>query len=98
MKLKREEIQHIAKLARIKLTEEEEELYTEQLSQILEYMQILQEVDTSLKEPTAQVTGLENVTREDVVASCSQKMREDIIEQFPEREGDLLKVKAVLKG
>ncbi len=97
MKLTREEIEHLGKLARIALTEEEKERYATELSAILDYVEQLQEVDTTDVEPTSQVTGLEDVYREDVVAPQSEEVVKKIIEQFPEREGDLLKVPGVFE-
>lgn len=97
MKLNREEVEHLGKLARLALTEEEKERYAVELSAILELVEQLQEVDTTEVEPTSQVTGLEDVYREDIVRGCGDEMRKKIIEQFPEREGDLLKVPGVFE-
>lgn len=97
MKLKKEEIEHLGKLARLALTEEEKEQYAVELSAILEFVEQLQEVDTIGVEPTSQVTGLEDVYREDVVRSCSEEVRQKIVEQFPDREGDLLRVPKVFE-
>jgi aspartyl-tRNA(Asn)/glutamyl-tRNA(Gln) amidotransferase subunit C len=62
-----EQVQHIAKLARLGLGEGEGEKFAKQLSEILAYMEMLNEVNTDKVEPTSQVTGLTNVTREDKV-------------------------------
>ena len=67
MKLSKEEVEHIATLARLRVTEEEKEKYSEQLSGILGYVEKLSAVDTANIEPTSQVTGLTNVMREDEV-------------------------------
>jgi aspartyl-tRNA(Asn)/glutamyl-tRNA(Gln) amidotransferase subunit C len=63
----KEQIEHIAKLARLKLTPQEMEKMPGQLTSILEWMNVLNEVDTSTVEPTAQVTGLTNALRDDTV-------------------------------
>lgn len=63
-----EETQKIAKLANLTLSKDELKLYAPQLSEVLEYVKILNEPDTSMISPTYQVTGLVNVFREDVVA------------------------------
>lgn len=97
MKLTREEVEHLGKLARLALTEEEKERYATELSAILEYVEQLQEVDTTDVEPTSQVTGLEDVYREDVVRACDEETRKKIVAQFPERDGDLLKVPGVFE-
>lgn len=59
------DVRHVAKLANLPLSSDEEEKYSKQLSEILEYVEKLNQVDTSNVEPAYNVTGLENVTRED---------------------------------
>jgi len=73
-KITKEQIEKIAKLSRLKLTSEELEKFTGQLGSVLEYIDILNEVDTEGVEPTSQVTGLTNVMREDEVENdfCSK--------------------------
>lgn len=61
------QVKHIAKLARLGLKDEEVEKFSKQLSNIFEYVDMLNEVNTDEVEPTAQVTGLKNVTRKDEV-------------------------------
>lgn len=65
--LTREQVLHIAKLARLELKSEEVDNMTKELSSILNYIDVLSEVDTTSVEPTAQVTGIKNAFREDVV-------------------------------
>lgn len=96
MKLTIEEIEHLARLANLGLAAEEKELYREQISSVLEYVAKLGEVDTSGVEPTAQVTGLVNVSRDDVVHGSDPGTRELLLKNMPERNGDLLKVPAIL--
>lgn len=67
MKLTKEQVNHVAKLARLGLREDEVSKFQTQLSGILDYVEMLNEVDTDGVEPTAQVTGLTNITREDAV-------------------------------
>lgn len=90
-----QDIDHIARLARLELSAAEKEQYRQELSAILGYVAMLDEVDTSQVEETCQVTGLEDVFREDVVIEMSDEDRKAMLEQFPERIGSLLKVKAV---
>ena len=59
------DVTHIAKLANLPLNQKEEKKLESQLNETLSYIEILQEVDTKDIEPTAHVTGLENITRED---------------------------------
>lgn len=70
-KLSIEQVEHIAKLSKLELTEEERTKYSDQLSSVLEYVGQLNEVDTEGVEPTANVTGLENVFREDAIIESS---------------------------
>jgi len=65
MPIEREQVLHIARLARVGLSEEEVQRFEAQLSQILDYFQVLQELDTSDVPPTSHVLPLENVMRED---------------------------------
>jgi len=95
MRLTRQDIEHVAHLARLQLTDTEIDRYTEQLSVVLGYVSTLGEVDTEGVEETCQVTGLEDVVREDVVQDCDEETKKKIIASFPENVGNLLKVKAV---
>ena len=63
------QVRHIAKLARLKLSDAEVEKFSKELTSILQYIEKLNEVDTSNVEPTAQVTGLTNVFREDTIVT-----------------------------
>ena len=72
MQLSKEEIKYIANLARLELTEEELEKYGGQLSAVLDYIDQLKEVDTAGVEPTAQVTGMKNIFREDKAEEWSE--------------------------
>jgi aspartyl-tRNA(Asn)/glutamyl-tRNA(Gln) amidotransferase subunit C len=96
MKLSEAEIQHIADLARLELSEAEKEIYGKQLSHILDYIDQLKEVNTAGIEPTAQVTGLENVYREDRIVGWKEDEVESALKQSPEIEGEQIKVKRIL--
>ena len=61
------DIEHLAKLSRLKLTDAEKEKFSNQMGTIIEYIEKLSELDTENVEPTANVLGLSNVFREDVV-------------------------------
>lgn len=67
--LSHDDVRHIAKLARLELSEEEVAQFATQLTSIVGYLDMLQEVDTKGVEPTAQVTGLTNSLREDTLRS-----------------------------
>ncbi len=95
MKLSREEVLHIALLARLGLSEAEVDRASEQLSNILENFEILQQIDTSGIPPTTQSITLQNVVREDEVAPSLPL--EDVLANAPHREGGFLRVRAVLE-
>lgn len=95
MIISREEVAHVAELAKLGLTEEELEGFTRQLSSILEYAQMLQEVDTEAISPTAQVIALENVMREDQPRPSFPP--EGILANAPRREGDSFRVPLILE-
>jgi aspartyl-tRNA(Asn)/glutamyl-tRNA(Gln) amidotransferase subunit C len=61
------EVRHIAKLARLRLSDEEVVKFTKELGSILAYVETMQKVDTKNVEPTAQVTGLSSVFRDDAL-------------------------------
>ena len=94
MKLNREEVQHIAELARLALSDEELALYQEQLSAILGHFEQLQELDTEAIPPTATVLPLRNVMRDD--ETRPPFAREDILVNAPATEDGCFEVPAVL--
>ncbi len=96
MKLEKKDIEHIANLARLELSESELEKYGSQLSDVLNYIDMLQEVDVEGVEPTAQVTGMENIYREDVVKEWNDDERLNALSEAPELEDGQVKVRRVL--
>jgi aspartyl-tRNA(Asn)/glutamyl-tRNA(Gln) amidotransferase subunit C len=95
MKLSREEVLHITRLARVALTEAEITRLSEQLSNLLEHFEVLQQVDTEGVPPTAQSVELRSVMREDVVTPSLPA--EDVLANAPRRDGDSFRVRAVLE-
>lgn len=94
MGLSRAEVEHIAELVKLALTEEEKEVFALQLSSILEHFQALQALDTTGIPPTAQVITLKNVMRADeVIPSLSP---EEALANAPQAEKGYFKVPAVL--
>ncbi len=88
------DVSHVAKLANLPLSEEERKKFEKQLSSILEYVEQLQKVDTSKVEETSQVTGLENVLRED--ESADSLPQHAALSDAKEKYNGFFKVKAVL--
>ena len=95
MKLSREEVLHIARLARLGVSEEDVERAREQLSNILENFEVLQEVETEDVPPTAQAISLSNVLRKD--EECPSSPPEEILANAPQKEDDSFRVRAVLE-
>jgi aspartyl-tRNA(Asn)/glutamyl-tRNA(Gln) amidotransferase subunit C len=95
MKISREEVLHIARLARVALTEEEITRMSEQLSNLLEHFEVLQKVDTEGVPPTAQSVTLQSVMREDEIKPSLPA--EDVLANAPRRDGDSFRVRAVLE-
>ena len=95
MKLSREEVLHIARLARLGLTEAEVDRIAEQLSHILEHFEVLQQVDTDGVTPTAQPNALLNVVKDDEAGVSLSP--EQVLANAPKRESDFFRVRAVLE-
>lgn len=74
--LTNDEVRHIAKLARLHLTDQEVEKFASQLTSILDYVNILSEVDTDGIAETSQVTGLTNISEEDEIKPSQSKPEE----------------------
>jgi aspartyl-tRNA(Asn)/glutamyl-tRNA(Gln) amidotransferase subunit C len=94
MKLSREEVLHIARLARLGLDEAEVSRLSEQLSNLLEHFEVLQEVDTTGVLPTAQSVTLRNMTRSDEVSASLSP--EEVLANAPRREADYFRIRVVL--
>jgi aspartyl-tRNA(Asn)/glutamyl-tRNA(Gln) amidotransferase subunit C len=94
VKLTLVEVEHIAELARLSLSDDEKTLYQEQLSAILEYAERLQSLDTSAILPTATVLPLRSVTRADQPRDSMS--REDVLANAPQVEADSFRVQAVM--
>lgn len=90
------EVEHIADLARIKLTESEKIKYTEDLSAVLSYIDQLSEVNTDNIPIAANADGLINAVREDKAEDCDVETKEKIIASAPLAEKGYIKVKAVM--
>jgi aspartyl-tRNA(Asn)/glutamyl-tRNA(Gln) amidotransferase subunit C len=95
MSLTRAEVQHIAELAKLQLTETEAALYQEQLSDILDYMQRLNALDTEAIPPTATVLPLRNVMRDDIPRASFPV--DEILANAPACADDSFEVRAILE-
>ncbi len=95
MKLAREQVLHIAELAKLGITEAETDLFAEQLSDILEYVEMLNRLDTEAIPPTAQAIHMLNVTRPDRVEPSLTP--DEVLANAPRRKDNLFEVKAILE-
>ncbi|MDR0270925.1 Asp-tRNA(Asn)/Glu-tRNA(Gln) amidotransferase subunit GatC [Paenibacillus sp.] len=95
MSITNKDVQHVAKLARLNLSEEEEQMFTGQLNAILQYAEKLNELDTDGVEPTTHVLPVSNVMREDVQRESLSI--EKVMANAPEEEDGQFKVPAVLE-
>ena len=95
MAISREELEHVARLARLELTEEEIELFQVQLGAVLERAKRIQNLPLDDLPPTAHPIDLTNVFRQDVVEPSP--LPDQILENAPQREGDLFRVPRILE-
>jgi len=93
--LTREDVLKLARLSRLSLTDQEVDEYLKELTQVLQYVEQLGDVDVEGLEPTTQVTGLKNVMREDSVMDYGIS-RDDLLRLAPNTQDDLIKVKRMI--
>ncbi len=96
MAVTKEQVKHIAKLARLKLNNEELESYTKELSSILDYIEKLDELDTSKVEPLTHPVENENVFRNDEPGVSIQT--EEALKNAPQKDDKYFKVPKVIKS
>ncbi|MEW6162250.1 MAG: Asp-tRNA(Asn)/Glu-tRNA(Gln) amidotransferase subunit GatC [Nitrospirota bacterium] len=95
MRISKEEIEHIASLARLYLSEEEKELFGSQLSSILDYMEKLNELDTKDIEPISHVLPLSNIMRDDTLGYSIP--RSDALMNAPDRTDKFYRVPKIIE-
>jgi aspartyl-tRNA(Asn)/glutamyl-tRNA(Gln) amidotransferase subunit C len=95
MKITKQEVEHVAKLARLELSEQEKEKLTDQLSNILTYVEKLNELDTGGVDPTAHVLDIRNVMRNDVAGESLT--RERALANAPEKAAGHYKVPKIIE-
>ena len=95
MKITQQEVEHVAKLARLEFSEQEKEKLTQQLSNILTYVEKLGELDTKGVEPTSHVLDIKNVMRDDVTAESLPQDR--ALANAPEKAAGHYKVPLIIE-
>ena len=101
MKLTPEQVTQIAHLARLEITDADKATFGAQLSSILDFVEVMNRVDTTEVEPLEHVVPLVNVWRKDAIVQTAEEraaLRDAVVVAFPEKEGDLLKVKGVFSS
>lgn len=94
--ISKQDVQHIARLARIGITEEETKRFQKDLGAILDYVKELEGVDTENVEPTSHVAGAENVMREDdICEDISRDSGRKLIKAAPAKKDGYVKTKAI---
>jgi len=96
MSISREEVKHIALLSRLELSEEEAELFSEHISEILDYVEKLQSLDVEGVEPTSHAVPMFNVMRDDEVKT--HLSLEDALQNAPDKEGPFFRVPRVTES
>lgn len=95
MAISKEQVEHVAKLARLDLNEEEAQMYTEQLNDILRFAEKLNELDTDGVEPTSHVLPMANVLRED--ERKPSLPREQVLANAPDQQDGMFRVPPVFE-
>ncbi|EAQ68647.1 aspartyl-tRNA(Asn)/glutamyl-tRNA(Gln) amidotransferase subunit C [Synechococcus sp. RS9909] len=93
-KITADDVRKVAQLARLELPEDTISTYTGQLERILDYVDQLQAVDTDGVPPTTRAVEVINATRDDRVVAT--QVREELLDQAPQREGDFFRVPKIL--
>jgi len=95
MKITKQEVEHVARLARLELSEQEKDKLTDQLSNILTYVEKLNELDTTGVEPTAHVLDINNVMRDDLPGESLTQER--ALANAPEKAAGHYKVPKIIE-
>lgn len=95
MPISKQDVEHVAQLARLGLSEAEKELFTQQLSAILEFADSLKKWDTEDLPPTSHVIPVKNIMREDVIIPCENV--ENILANAPDEEKHMFRVPKIIE-
>ena len=95
MKVTVKDVEHVAKLARLGMTDDEKNLFTEQLSRILEYAETINKLDTKNVSPTSHAIPMKNVFREDIAVPF--KDLKDIIRNAPSEASNMFSVPKIME-
>ncbi|KKQ73187.1 MAG: Aspartyl/glutamyl-tRNA(Asn/Gln) amidotransferase subunit C [Berkelbacteria bacterium GW2011_GWB1_38_5] len=93
--ISKQDVEHVAKLSRLKLSDEETAEYTQELGAILDYVDELDSAPTEGVEPISQISGLKNIAREDEVTESLPT--EKVLENAPDKKDNFIKVKKIFE-
>lgn len=94
-RISKEEVKHVANLARLAITEEETEMFTNQLDAIIKFAEQLNELDTTGVEPTTHVLEMKNILREDKAEKGLPV--EDVVKNAPDHKDGYIRVPSILE-
>ncbi|MGM8215996.1 Asp-tRNA(Asn)/Glu-tRNA(Gln) amidotransferase subunit GatC [Bacillaceae bacterium W0354] len=94
-KISKEQVKHVANLARLAITDEEAEMYSEQISDIIDFAEQLNELDTSNIEPTTHVLDMKNVLRKDEPRQWISQ--EEALKNAPDKKDGQFRVPSILE-
>jgi len=95
MKVTEKDVEHVAKLARLGLSDDEKKLFTQQLSNILDYAETINRLDTKNVAPTSHAIPMKNIFREDKAIPCENTA--DILANAPASENNMFSVPKILE-
>lgn len=96
MQLTKKQVEDVAKLARLELTDKDKNKFQKDLSAVLDFIDKLNKVKTDKIQPMAHITGLENISREDEAIEIDKELRNDLLNLAPEVQDGYIKVKSIL--
>lgn len=95
-RMKREDIEHLATLARIRLTEDEKERLPDELTSIVSYVSVVSDIAADDADAAPQVGPRSNIFRKDEITNKPDEFTKDIMDEMPSSEGRYLLVKKIL--
>jgi len=95
MKVNAKDVEHVAKLARLGLMEDEKKRFTQQLSRILDYAETINKLDTKNVSPTSHAIPMKNIFREDKVVPCENL--KDIVANAPKEDNNMFSVPRIME-
>ena len=96
-KLSRKKVKHVAQLSELNNSKAEEEKYSRQLSEVIDYVGSLSEVDTTKVDPTNNTTGLQNISRKDIIDKSHCFTQRESLSQTKRESNAYFEVEAIFE-